>query len=117
MKNILIQFILTAIITWLAQLFLPWWSLVIIAGIIALFFTHKYGATSFFVGFLSVGLVWFLAAFMATNGVDNQILPAKMGELFGGLSRMSLILTTAAIGGIMGGFGALTGSLGKKLME
>jgi len=117
MKNIFIHFILTAIITWIAQLFLPWWSLVIIAGIVALFFTHKYGASSFFIGFLSVGLVWFLAAFMATNGANNQILPAKMGELFGGLNRMSLIFTTAAIGGIMGGLGALTASLGKKLVE
>ena len=116
MKDILLQFILTLILTYVIQLFMPWWSLIIVTGIIALFFRYKFAATSFFVGLLAVALGWFLAALFLTNSPENQVLVNKIGELFSGLNRMSLMLTTAIIGGIMGGLGALTGTLGRKLL-
>ncbi|MEM9847123.1 MAG: hypothetical protein AAF847_04485 [Bacteroidota bacterium] len=115
MKDVLIQFGLTFVLAYLVQLFLPWWSLIVVAGVVALFFQYKYAVTSFFVGLLAVALGWFLLAFFVTNTPENQVLVGRMGELFGGFSRMNLIITSATIGGIMGGLGALTGTLGRKL--
>ncbi|MEM9888256.1 MAG: hypothetical protein AAF849_20345 [Bacteroidota bacterium] len=116
MKDTLLQFGLTFGLAYLLQLFLPWWSLVVVSAVVALFFRHKYAATSFFVGLLAVALGWFLLAFFVSNSPEHQVLITKMGELFNGLSRTSLIFTTATIGGIMGGLGALTGALGRKLI-
>jgi len=115
MKNFLIQFLLTLIITLIAQLFLPWWSLVIVAAIVGIFFNYKYGVSSFFAGFLAVGLLWLLSALWLSSGAENQVLANRVGELFGGMSRIYLVYTTAMLGAILGGLAAMTGTFGRKL--
>lgn len=115
MKNFLIQFLLTLILTLVAQLFLPWWSLVVIAAIIGLFFTYKYGVVSFFAGFLAVGVLWFISTMWLSSGTENQVLANRVGELFGGMSRIYLVYTTAMLGAILGGLAAMTGTFGRKL--
>ncbi|MEL6719170.1 MAG: hypothetical protein AAFO82_19660 [Bacteroidota bacterium] len=114
MKNFSIQFILTLALTFLAQLFLPWWSLVLIAAIVGTFFSYKYGATSFLAGFLAVGILWLLSSLWLSRGAENQVLVNRVGELFGGMSRIYLVYTTAILGAILGGLAAMTGTLGRK---
>lgn len=115
MKNFLIQFILTLLLTLVAQFFLPWWSLVVIAGIVGVFFSYKYGAVSFFAGFLAVGLLWLGSTLWLSGGAENQVLANRVGELFGGMSRIYLVYTTAMLGAILGGLAAMTGTFGRKL--
>lgn len=114
MKNFLIQFALTLILSWLAQLFLPWWSLVIVAAIVALFFHYKYAVTSFLVGFLAVGLLWMGYAYWISTG--DSSLTSRMGELFGGMSPFFMVIFSTTIGAIAGGLGALTGTMGRQII-
>lgn len=114
MNKFLVQLTLTLVIGTLVQLFLPWWSLVVVAAIIGLFFKYKYDVMSFLAGFVAIDISWFIYAFWLSSG--SSTLPEKMGELLGGVSPFTLVLMSAFIGAMAGGLGALTGSMGRKLV-
>ena len=115
MKNTLLQFGLTFALTWLLQLFLPWWILVVVALIVGAVLQPR-PVLSFAVGLLATAGVWLLVAFFLSSTDAQRILPAQMGEILGGLSYTNLLLATATLGGAMGGLGALTGTLGRRLI-
>ena len=115
MKNTLLQFGLTVGLTWLLQLLLPWWILVVVALVIAAILQPR-PVLSFAVGLLATAGVWLFVAFFLTRTEAQRILPAQMGEILGGLSYMNLLVATATLGGLMGGLGALTGTLGRRLI-
>ena len=107
--KLIIQLILIALITYLVLLFLPWWCLFFTAGLVGLLIPNK-GFSTFFAGFLGIALLWSIQAFMIDLS-NESILSSRISELFSLNSSMLLILVTALIGGIAGGFGALTGKL------
>lgn len=115
MKKLVIATILIALLSGLAQLFLPWWIFGPIAFLVAAF-VFPGSWTSFFSGFLGIALLWGISAGII-NSANEGILASKMGELFGGLSPILLILITATIGGLLGGMSALTGRLGRALLN
>lgn len=108
-------FIITIIVLGYAtHLFLPWWTIVVIAGFVGVF-TEYSGIRAFVLGFLSVALLWGLyAAFV--NYQNEGIIANRLGALFGNMSPASLILITSLIGGLLGGLGVLTGNQGRKLI-
>ena len=111
----LIQLILIAVLAYLGQLLGPWWIVFIAAGLVTALLKSKGGA-AFFAGFLGVALLWFLQA-LAIDMANESILSAKVAQLFSLNSSMLIILVTALVGGICGGFGSLTGSMLGKLFE
>ena len=117
MKSFIIQVLITLLVSGITQIFLPWWSLAVVCGLVALLFNYKYAYTSYLAGFLSLFLLWSCYALWIYSGDQGGILPDKMGALFGGLSGWSLIATAGLIAGLLGGFGALTGTLGRRLLE
>lgn len=108
MKFIL-SILLTAVLSFLAGMFLPWWSIAIIAFLVALLIPQKI-SSSFLSGLLGIFLPWAIVA----SWIDiknNSILSHKISELFKlGGSSILLILVTALIGGLVGGFAAMAGS-------
>ncbi len=97
------------------QSFLPWWSIAVAAGIVGVFLKLN-NVQSYLVGFLGVFLLWGVyAAFI--NSANQGILADKIGALFGGFGAFQMVLITALFGGIIGGFGTLTGRLGRKLFS
>lgn len=105
----------TLIIGYIGQQFLPWWSIALIAGVLSFIFSLRVGI-SFWVGFLAVALLWGgYAGYL--SALNEGILAARMGKVFGGLSGMLLVIITGILGGVFGGLGALTGSLGKQLLK
>ena len=116
MKNFIIQLLITLFISGLSQLFLPWWSLALVCGLVALLFNYKYAYTSYLAGFLSLFLLWTCYALWIYAGDQGSILPNKMGDLFGGLSGFGLAAVAGLIAGVLGGLGALTGTLGRRLL-
>ncbi len=112
-NNFILQFMLTLVLATIAQLFLPWWSLVVVAAAVGLCFKNK-DVLSFLAGFLAIGLSWFVYAAWLASG--SSALPQRMGELFGGVSPMTLAFMSAFLGAIAGGLGALTGTMGRKLV-
>ncbi len=91
-----------------------WWGVAIVAAILSFFFRLT-PLTSFIIGFSSVSLMWLTYA-VILNMINKGEMASKIGTLIGGLPTLQLIVITAGIGGILGGLGALTGSLGRELL-
>lgn len=107
--KLLVAIVLTALLAFVSGLYLPWWSIAVAAFIVAAL-VHQKAGKAFLSGFLGVFLLWAGLALwidMKNNGVLSQ----KIAELLklGGNSLL-LILVTAFIGGLVAGFGAMTGS-------
>ena len=102
------QVVLVLLISLLLQLFLPWWTMAIGAFAIALLFRRS-GFTSFLAGLLGAGLLWYLAAYMTTVG--SSALAERIAAILPTKSVSMLLLVTAVIGGLVGGFASMTGGL------
>jgi len=111
--KLLVAIILTALLSFVAGLYLPWWSIAIAAFVSVLVILLTSGK-AFLAGFLGVFLLWFLLALWID--VKNQhILSKKIAEIFPlGGSSFAIILVTAFIGALVGGLAALTGSYLRK---
>ena len=92
---------------------LPWWSFVVTNFIIALAIPQK-PLVSFLTGALGVGAIW---AGLAT-GIDmanNHLLSSKVAQILPlNGSYVLLIVITAFIGFILGGFASLTAAYLRK---
>jgi hypothetical protein len=105
----LVQVIFTIILCLLLQFFLPWWTLAIGAFIVAFLFDNK-SFPAFAAGFLGVALLWLgMAAYISL--VSDSVLTTKLNQLL----PINSFVVTALVGGLVGGFAALTGSLFRKL--
>lgn len=98
----------TAVLAFLLQTIFPWWSIVIASFLIG-FIISTGGTSSFIAGFLGIGILWFFMAALTDIKTDS-ILTSRVAEIFSLPNSWPLILATAFIGGVAGGFGALTGS-------
>jgi hypothetical protein len=105
----ILAILLTAVLSFLAGLFLPWWNIAIIAFLVDLLIPQTIDR-SFVSGLLGIFLLWTIL----TSWIDiknNSILSHRISELFKlGGSSILLILVTALIGGLVGGFAAMAGS-------
>ena len=105
----LLATLLIALLSFIAGLFLPWWSIAIIAFLVALLLQQGIGR-SFLAGFTGIFLLWALVAFWI-DVKNESILSHKIAQLFPlGGSSFLLILITALIGALVGGFAAMAGS-------
>jgi hypothetical protein len=107
--KIFVAIILTAILAFIGGLYLQWWSIAIAAFLAALLI-HQKARKAFFSGFGGIFILW--AALAWWIDMKNEgLLSKKIAELFHlGGSSILLIIVTAFIGGIVGGFAALSGS-------
>jgi hypothetical protein len=100
-----IHLLATLVICYLLQSFLPWWTMAVGSFTVAYLLGNK-SFPSFAAGFLGVGLLWIGFAFYV-DVLTDSILTDKINRL---LPVNSFILTLL-IGGLVGGFASLTGSL------
>ncbi len=105
----LVQLILTLLLVWLLRMFLPWWSLAIGCLLMGALFANNGGA-SFLAGFLAVAVLWFGMAFYMDYSTQS-ILTDKVALLFPTQTKPLLFVVTALVGGLVGGFAALSGAL------
>jgi hypothetical protein len=110
--NFLKQIVATILLCLAFQYFLPWWTLVIGAAVAGYWAGNK-GFVSFGAGFLGVALLWLVTA-MIIDAQTSSILTEKVAKLFPTQSTSLLLLLTALVGGLCGGFAGLTGALVKK---
>lgn len=105
--------LLTALLSFAFGIFLPWWSIAIAALVVA-FAIHQAPWKAFVTGFLGIFLLWFFLVF-TINSANDGILAGKVSVIIiKSDSPTALMLVTALIGGVVGGFGALTGSLMRR---
>ena len=116
MKNFFFSLILTATLSCLLQLFLPWWIIAVVSFAVA-YFIKQNSLLAFFSAFIAIFLLWVAYAYMLSSANDN-ILVTKVAELMKALTKGStttLYIISGIIGGLVSGFGALTGRLASKL--
>ena len=101
--------LLTALLSFFAGLYLPWWSIAIIAFLVAILIKQIVGR-SFLAGFLGIFLLWTVVA-LWIDVKNEHILSQKIAQVFPlGGSSILLILITAFIGALVGGFAAMSGA-------
>jgi hypothetical protein len=100
--------LLIATISFLAGLLFDWWSIAVVAFLVALLIPQTL-ARSFFCGFLGIFLLWAALAFWIDDKNGGR-LSHQVAELFKlGGSSLLLVFITALIGGVVGGFAAMAG--------
>lgn len=98
-----------ALIGFVLELFLPWWSIAIAAFIVGLLFAQN-GWQSFFAGLLGVATLWLIMSMYIDISTDS-ILSSRIAGLFPTKTVPLLIVITCVVGGLVGGFASLTGGL------
>jgi hypothetical protein len=108
--------LLTIIVSFAAGLYMPWWSMALVAFLVALFMDQKPGI-AYVSGFVSIFLLWTLLAWWI-DAQNNSILSHRIATLLplGGSSSL-LILITGLVGAIIGGLAALSGSFLRKYLQ
>ncbi|MCF6359301.1 MAG: hypothetical protein L3J29_00880 [Cyclobacteriaceae bacterium] len=115
MIRFIIQLVLVVFLSFLAQYLLPWWGVMVGAALATIILYHK-GFYSFLAGFLGVGGLWFFLA-NSLDSVNQSLLSGKVAALLGLSSSMQLVLATAFVGALIGGFSSLTGSLFVSMLK
>ena len=104
-----ISLILTAFLSFAACLYLPWWSIAIVAFLIAILIPQRPGR-AFLAGFIALFLLWGGLSFWLSNN-NGHILAHKISMVVFKIDNAwLLLLATALIGALVGGFAALSGS-------
>lgn len=101
--------LLIFLFSFIAGLYLPWWSVAIVAFLVSLVIPQRIGY-GFLSGFLGVFLLWLILAIWIDTKNDS-VLSEKIASLFPlGGSSIFLILLSAFVGALVGGFAAMAGS-------
>lgn len=109
----LVQTIVTLLFGAVAQYFFPWWTVVLIAGLLGLAFYYRFVTVSFLAGFTAIALLWGgYAAFL-----ENDRLSAQMAELIGLENPFWLVLLTGLVGGLLSGLAAAAGSSLRQIVH
>lgn len=114
--KLLLSIALIAIFSWIAGVFLPWWSIALVAFLVGLLFIYSLWR-SFLAGFIAIFILWGLLA-LWIDIKNESILSHKIAQIFPlGGSSFLMILVTAFIGGLVGGFAAMAGSALKPALR
>lgn len=99
MKEI-IAFIILIVLGIIVHLFLPWWSIAIVAFLVGLGFIES-TSRALIIGFLSVFILWGAKALISSYQNDF-VLVNRMAELLPFKNGILTILVTAILGGLIG---------------
>ena len=105
----LVSILLIAILSFLAGIYLPWWSIAVVALIVILVIPQK-PVMAFLAGFLALFILWSSMAFFISTKNENILAHKISMIIFKTDSPTSLILLTGLIGALVAGFAALAGS-------
>ena len=109
----IVSILLIALLSVAACLYLPWWSIAIVAFIVAALIPQK-PFKSFLTGFIALFLLWGLLSWYISSN-NNHLLAHKVSLIILKTdSPFILIIATAIIGALVAGFAALSGSYVRK---
>ncbi len=112
----MIQILLIAVLSLLAQLILPWWSLAIVAFLVCLWRGSSAGK-AFLYGFAGASLVW-LGYALITHSQTDGAFTGRMSELLFKMNSAAIpLLVTAILGGLVGGLAGLSGFFVRQATE
>ena len=110
-----ISLLVMAALSFAASLFMPWWIIAIVCFIVAFAIPQK-PLWSFVSGFAALFILW-IAISMYISSANDDLLVHKMSVLFiKSDNPILLFLLTGIIGGVVAGFGSLTGRLLRQMI-
>ena len=104
------QLILIAILAYILEMFLPWYSIAIAAFAVSVAIQSK---SNFLAGFFAIAILWFLAAWIIDSHSGSG-LADRVALILPVQKKIYLMLISAVIGGLVAGFAAMTGSALRK---
>jgi len=109
-----ISILLIALLSVAAGLYLPWWTIAIVAFIVAAAIPQQPGK-AFLAGFIALFLLWAALSFFISSN-NEHVLAHKVSLLILKIDSPVLLVTaTALIGAVVAGLGALSGSYLRKI--
>ena len=115
MAKYILSILVTALLSFVSGLYLPWWGIAIGAFLVSAAIPQKPGF-SFLSGFLGVFLLWEVLAWWIDNK-NNGILSQKIAVLIPlGGSTVLLIVITSLVGALVAGSAALAGCYARRLV-
>lgn len=109
----LVSILLIALLSLVACIYLPWWSIAIVAMLVTVLISMG-PIKAFFAGFIALFFLWSILAFWISAG-NEHILAHKISLTMLKMdSPVSLALITGLIGALVAGFAALAGSYLRK---
>ncbi len=110
-----ISTILIAVLSFAACLYFPWWVIAIAAFIVAFAIPQKAGL-AFLSGFIALFVLWAgMSVYMSS--ANGNLFVHKMSILFLKADNPTMLyILTGLIGGLVAGFGSLSGRLLKKML-
>lgn len=111
----LVALLLTLMLAFIAGLFLPWWSIALVAFLVATLVIQGPGR-AFLAGFFALFMLWGVLAWWI-DIKNESILSMKIAELLGVGQPSLLVLLTAVVAALVGGLAAMSGSYFRRLMR
>ncbi|MFD2938093.1 hypothetical protein [Spirosoma flavum] len=104
----MIEISLIALLSLVAQLILPWWSLAVVAFIVC-FFRSQNAWRAFLQSFIGVAVVWLAYALLIHSRTDG-VFTGRMSELLFKTNTAAFpLLAVTLISGLVGGLAGLSG--------
>ena len=105
-----VQLIGIAVLGFVFELFLPWYYIAVAAFIMGYLLKSR---ANFLAGFLGIAFIWLLKAWLMDSAGATD-LTERVAHIFSLKQKELLFLVMAMVGGLVGGFGALSGALLKS---
>lgn len=111
----IVAVIIIAVLGFAAELFFPWWSMTLVAALVAFAVKLRPG-TGFLAGFAAIGLLW-LTAGLWIDMANQHLLASRMAQVFHLSGAITFILVAAFAGALTGGFAAWSGALLRRYLH
>jgi hypothetical protein len=105
-----IALLLTALLSFAACLYLPWWSIAVAAFVVAVAIKQT-PTKSFLSGFTALLLLWGGLSFYISSANGHDLAQKVSMLLIKNNNAFVLVFITALLGALVGGLAALTGAL------
>src|SRR4051812_26755280 len=111
----IVSILLIALSSFAACLYLPWWSIAIVAFLVTVIIYQAPGK-AFLSGFLALFVIWVVIASWISYSNENILATRLSLVILKSDNPVPLILLTGVLGGLVAGFAAMAGSYlrGKK---
>jgi hypothetical protein len=106
---------LIIVISVILQLFTPWWIIAIIPFVI-LAWKPTNAPKAFWCGFLGIGLPWLIYGYYF-HFISDGALTNRIAKIFSLPNGLLLLLVTATLSALIGGFSALSGYWVRQLFN
>ncbi|MBW7891400.1 MAG: hypothetical protein H3C48_10335 [Chitinophagaceae bacterium] len=111
----IIAIVLTALVSFLAGLYTPWWTIAVAAFLVPFIIIQK-PYMAFLAGFIAIFLLWGGLSFWISSQ-NNHLLAHKIAVvIIKSDAPWLLIGLTALTGGVVAAFSALSGALLRRLL-